>query len=62
MGSACFFAMDSIFHYCPNLDPHTPTKFDNDEGREAAPICDLVSRCWEFICSFTVLNLPYIPG
>ena len=37
MGSACFFAVDSIFHCCPNFNPHAPVRFDDNEGRETAP-------------------------
>ena len=62
MGLTRLFTLDSIPHRCPDSNPPSPPRFNNDEGRETDPISYRVSRCWKFICSFTVLDLPDIPG
>lgn len=62
MGSARFFSLDSISHRGSNFDTPSPSRFNNDETREAVPISHRVSHCWKFICSFTIPDLPDIPG
>ena len=62
MGPARFFTLDSIFRRRSNSNPPSPARFSNDETREAVPISHRISRCWKFICSFTILDLPNIPG
>ena len=62
MGSARFFTLDSISHRGPNFDPPSPSKFNNDGTGEAVPIPYRISRCWKFICSSSILDLPEIPG
>lgn len=62
MGSARFFTLDSISHRGSSFDPANPPTFNNDETGETVPISYRISRCWKFICSFTIPDLPDIPG